>query len=216
MNKIKDKRFIYLLMASIFIVGCATQQRNVSIVGEIKENYYIHPSGFFRVKIDNQDNISDSQGNVIFTHYFAGIFAGWQEIAYVNPELHNEKSPNEVIEFLVSEMTAASYKGKERTPSFLLKDERDAFGVRTTYAKVLFPELPGTGFVTFTGEVAKNADGIGHFQIVPIESYQLQQRNLPIRYLYISSLFAESPILGDDEGLKNHESFLKRIEFWGD
>jgi hypothetical protein len=40
MNKIKDKRFIYLLMASIFVVGCATQQKSVSLVGEIKENYY--------------------------------------------------------------------------------------------------------------------------------------------------------------------------------
>ena len=216
MNKIKDKRFIYLLMASIFIVGCATQQKSTSLVGEIKENYYIHPTGIFRVKIDNQANISDSQANVLFTYYFAGTIAGWQEITFVNPESTIDKSANEIIELYINEIATNSYKGKEKTPSFLLKDERDAFGVRTTYAKVLFPELSGTGFVTFTGEVAKNADGIGHFHIVPIESYQLQRRNFPIRYLSVSSLFAESPILGDDEGLKNHESFLKRIEFWGD
>jgi hypothetical protein len=212
MNKIKDKRFIYLLMASIFVVGCATQQKSTSLVGEIKENYYIHPTGIFRVKIDNQANISDSQANVLFTAYLFGTIPSWEEITYVNPEVTIDKSANEIIEIYINEIATNSYKGKEIAPSFLLKDERDAFGVRTTYAKVLFPELPGTGVFTDKGQ--KNADYIGHFHIVPIESYQLQRRNFPIRYLSVSSLYAK-PFLSDDEGLESHESFLKRIEFVG-
>ena len=212
MNKIKNLRFIYLLMVSISFVGCATQQKNVSLVGEIKENYYIHPSAFFRVKIDNQANISDSQASVIFTQDILGSITGWKEIAFVKPELSIDKSSNEVIEILINEITADLYKGKEITPSFLLKDEREAFGIKTTYAKVIFPEFPGTGVLTFTDKGQKDADFIGHFHIVPIENSQLQQRNLPIRYLYISSLFAK-PFVSGDEGLESHESFLKRIEF---
>ena len=211
-NSIRIKYILFVGLMSFIVGGCATQQKNVSLVGEIKENYYIHPSGFFRVKIDNRANISDSQASVKFTQDFLGSITGWKEIAFVKPELSIDKSSNEVIEIIINEMTSILYKGKEITPSFLLKDEREAFGIKTTYAKVIFPEFPGMGVLTFTDKGQKDADFIGHFQIVPIENSQLQQRNLPIRYLYISSLFAK-PFVSGDEGLESHESFLKRIEF---
>ena len=61
MNKIKDKRFIYLLVASIFIVGCATQQKSTSLVGELNDSRYISPSGNFTLSVEGFDpQIRDS------------------------------------------------------------------------------------------------------------------------------------------------------------
>ena len=52
MNKIKDKRFIYLLVTSIFIVGCATHQKSTSLVGELNDSRYISPSGNFTLSVE--------------------------------------------------------------------------------------------------------------------------------------------------------------------
>jgi hypothetical protein len=65
MNKIKDKRFIYFLVASVFIVGCATQEKSTSLVGELNDSRYISPSGNFTLSVEGLDpQIRDSYDEV--------------------------------------------------------------------------------------------------------------------------------------------------------
>lgn len=178
------------------------------LLGKVDGDIYYHVSGAFKVKTPG-GKISDSQADVNFTYTMFQAITGWHQVALMKPELTSGKTPKEIIEVFVAGLSKKVYKRKKEKPSILVTQKSMALGKGALYAKVLFPEYPGTGMTVITSKGQKDADFIGHFHLIPIGKLNLLQRGLPIKYLFVSSMKAKQM---EGEDVTRHKEFLKGVE----
>ncbi len=189
-------------------------QRPPNLLGRIAGDLYYHPSGVFKVQTSTGDDIEDSQATVTFNYSFLGAKTGWSEVGFVKPQLTSGRTPEQVVEALVAEFGSTVYKNKNRQirPSVVFTERRSALGRQSTYARICFPQYPGTGITTFSDGRVVDADFIGHFELVPIEDLFLRQRQGPLSYLVVSTMQGLQFARGEDEGAAGHQAFIRRVE----
>ena len=153
-------------------------QRPPNLVGRITGDHYYHPSGVFTVRTSTGNDIEDSQASVTFNFGLFGARTGWSEVAFVKPQLTSGRTPDQVVEALVAEFGRTVYRNKDRQirPAVVFSERRSALGRPSTYARIRFPQYPGTGMTTFSDGRVVDVDFIGHFELVPIEDLFLRQR----------------------------------------
>jgi len=206
-NICKNLPAVSVVIGLLATLALSLPSQAKGLLGKIDGDYYHHVSGAFKVKTPG-GKIDDSQADVKFTYSMFQAIIGWDQVALMKPELTSGKTPKEIIEAFVAGLSKKAYKRKKDKPSILVTQKSMALGNSALYAKILFPEYPGTGMTVITSKGQRDADFIGHFHLIPIGKLNLLQRGLPIKYLFVSSMKARHM---EGEDATRHKEFLKRV-----
>ena len=157
---------------------------------------HVHKSGVFSVKATSR-NVEESAADVQFTYTMLGSITGWDGVSFVMPEWSQDTSAavmNRVVSGMAESAYASIKRNKNRPTPNVLEEaagkvlERDAY-----YAKVLYPRLPGSGLTVFNDKgKQEDADFVAYLHLISIDDLGLVQRNLPVRYLLVTSFRATS------------------------
>lgn len=176
---------------------------------------HVHKSGVFAV-MATSGKMQETNSDVQFTRTMVpfGSITGWDGVSFVMPELSLDRSDAEVMSKIIFETAENTYKSIKRkkdrpTASIIETMATEVLGRRAYYAKVLYPRYPGTGLTVFNQKgKQEDADFVAYLHLVSIDELGLLQRNLPIRYLLVTSLRAESLTPKEDN---SHLVFLNSL-----
>jgi ankyrin repeat protein len=182
--------FLIELAATAAADGAARKPE--PLLGTLDDERYLHVSRAFRVRATSGE-VEDSQGGVDFLHRIGplGSLCGWDSVHFVKPELGAGQAPRDVLAAIVDGFHKGLYRRKKVKPAVLDMGEQAVSGRKSLYAKVSFPEYPGTGVTVFAEKGRRrDADFVGHLYIVPIDDLDLGslQRGTRIDYLLVTSM----------------------------
>lgn len=200
------------MLVILMISSCATGhiEKSKKLHGFYIENDYVSPGNAFKIKLDKNSIVTDTEANVTITHEFLGSIRGWDDVAFVKPELTVGKKPQIIMQSLINDIALSIYKKPSIKPKIIHQKEEFKLGREAFYANVIFPKYPGTGVTVYSKDGSKkNPDADIHMLLVPIKDLNLNQRNLKIEYLLITTAMIEITHL--EEGKHYHDDFIERI-----